>query len=74
VIGSWEVQRVRGYRFVPMICPELQSKACIFEAYAGAAEPAEDVGEGDTGGLPSGSSIAVRGGQGCFDFGDVLGG
>jgi hypothetical protein len=40
VIGSSEVQRVRGYRCVPMICPELQSKACVFEAYAGAAEPA----------------------------------
>ena len=74
MIGVGEVQGVGLDGFGPVICTENQGEARVFEADAGAAESAEDVGVGDAGRQAGGLPVAVCGGQGGFDLSDVFGG
>jgi hypothetical protein len=74
VVGVGKVQRVGGDRLVPVVRSEREGQTRIFQPDTGSAEAAEDVGEGDAGALAGGSPVAVGGGQGGLDFGDVFGG
>jgi hypothetical protein len=73
VVGVGEVQRVGLDGLLPVVGRELKLQARVLQADAGAAVAAEDVGVGDAGGGAGGSPVAVDGGQGCLDLGDLLG-